>query len=463
MAITIYQYPNQVNQANSDLIWVVSSSFTTSSQYQYICTLKDGCGNDLTTIKQQPNPSGKGVFDLGRLAIQYLGFTTTQSMWNAGENSIYYKPLESGKYFKVAFGEQYATSSTGIPRVYNGIVNNVTGSPAQSGSIPYYFWLNGTVDPNSGYWNWNTSSYYVPKTTPSSTTFKENICLTEAPRTQSCQITDYMTLWFLNGNISGSSTTAQDVYGVELTVYDDTNTVVYNTIEYNIGGSDLNSGGPRNNINQLWSAVSSVNPCTTTASLLSIGIGPENLTLRGGFDFRTDSWTYYTIKLLGQEAAATPNTNGVWDEFTIYKQEINCGYEGVRFVFWNNVGAWDYFNFTLENSKTTTMDRSTYKQSFVDYSTPTTSVPYNKQRRGQTTYNIDLEEIYTSNSDWLTQEQSDWLEQLFYSPNVYIQDGIEMVPVVIDNVSVTSRTNPRSQKMFNYTITYRLANSKRSR
>jgi hypothetical protein len=325
--------------------------------------------------------------------------------------------------------------------------------------------LNGTVDPNSGGWNWNTSSYYKPKTTPSSATFSENICLTEAPRTQYCQNTDYMTLWFLNGNISGSTTVAQDVYAVEIDIYDSGNNLLHQEFQYNVSTTPgtLNSGGPRTNSSQLWSAVSTVNPCTATASLLSVGVGPQNITNTTNFDMASSNWSYYTVKLLGQQAASTPNDNGIWDQFTIYKQEPVCGYEGTRFVFWNNVGAWDYFNFTLANTKTTTMDRSTYKQSFVDYSTPTTTVTYDRQRRGQTTFNIDLDEIYTVNSDWLDQEQSDWLEQLFYSPNVYIQDSTQMIPVVIDNVDVTSRTNPKSQKMFNYQVTYRLANSKRSR
>jgi hypothetical protein len=63
----------------------------------------------------------------------------------------------------------------------------------------------------------------------------------------------------------------------------------------------------------------------------------------------------------------------------------------------------------------------------------------------------------------LTQEEADWLEQLFYSPNVYIQDGSNMVPVIINSSDFVSKTNPRTQKNFQYAITYTLANSKRPR
>jgi hypothetical protein len=463
MSITAYQYSNQLNQANSDLLWVVSSSFTTRPQYQYICVLKDGCGTDLTTIKQQPNPSGKGVFDLGRIARQYIGFDTDNTMFTAGASNYFYKMPTSSRYFKVAFGEQYGTSPSSSVLIYNGINNTTPAVPAYTGSVPHYFFLNGVVDPNSGAWNWNTSSYYIPQTTPSSLTFNYNVALTEASRTQSAFPYDYMNIQFINGNIAtGSSTVAQDIYGMNIDVYD-SETLVHTEFAYNQTDFTLNSGGPRSTDAQLWSNVSQLNTCFNTSSLMSVGMGPQNITDRTNYDLLTQPWTHYTVTLLGQQASATPNVNGIYESFRINKQDPNCGYDRVRFAFFNNLGGWDWFNFTLANTKTTTMERSTYKASFVDYSTTTPSVPYNKQRRGQTTYNIDLDEIFIINSNWLTQEEADWLEQLFYSPNIYIQDGGQMIPIIIENAEVVSKTNPKSQKLFKYDVTYRLANSKRSR
>jgi hypothetical protein len=52
----------------------VGSNFSANlvPQFQYVCVLRDGCNNTLTTVKQQPNLSGKGVFNLGRIVKQYL-------------------------------------------------------------------------------------------------------------------------------------------------------------------------------------------------------------------------------------------------------------------------------------------------------------------------------------------------------------------------------------------------------
>ena len=70
--ITIQQAAAQLNLANSDMLWELTSVSSSAPQFQYVCALQNGCGTVLTTIKQQPNPSGKGVFNLGRIVTQYL-------------------------------------------------------------------------------------------------------------------------------------------------------------------------------------------------------------------------------------------------------------------------------------------------------------------------------------------------------------------------------------------------------
>jgi hypothetical protein len=200
MSILITQTAAQLNLASSDMLWEVTSSFTGSAQYQYITVLRDGTNTTLTTIKQQPNPSGYGVFNLGRIVPQYLSYDTEQ--FNMGADGIFYKNQNTAKFFKVAFGEEYGTSVSSSVNVYNGIVNNVTGSPAQTGSTAYYYLINGVLDPNSGDWNWNTSSFYSPQTTPSSASFTKNVALTDAPRSQSARPTDYLTISSINAALN---------------------------------------------------------------------------------------------------------------------------------------------------------------------------------------------------------------------------------------------------------------------
>ena len=468
MSITIQQYPGQLNLANSDMLWEVTSNSSSNAQYQFIANLQDGCGTVLTSVKQQPNPYSKGVFNLGRITKQYLGFDTAQ--FNMGADSLFYKNTNTAKFFKVAFGEQYGTSVSSSVVVYNGITNATSGSPAQTGSIPYYYLINGTLDPNYGYWNWQTGSNYSPQTTPSSASFTKNVCLTDADRTQSAHTTDYLTVGVLNGALNGSTTVAQDIYALDVNIYSGS-TVVNSFTEYNASSTTLASfGGPRTTPVQLWSAVAGVQTCTNNTGsqtsgsfLLNVGIGPQNITNKGGYDLSTQPWDYYTATLRPQRSAGTVNASASWDSFIIQKQDYNCGYTGVRFAWVNDYGTWDWFNFTLQANLVTNVDRGLYYQTFVPYNTSTNDVAYNIQRRGSAAYYTNINEQFTANSDWLTQEQADWLTKLFYSPSVYIQEGFNMIPIIITDNAFVTRTNPRTQKNFQYAVNYTLANNKRSR
>lgn len=449
--ITINQYPTRIDLANSDMLWALSSNSSSKDQFQYICYLQDRNNANLTTIKQQPNPANQAVFNLGRIVKQYIDFDTEPTLFKAGNTSLWYKQTNTGQYYNVIFGEEWGTSMSS---------SVVTASVVNSGSVPFYYFVNGTLDPNYGAWNWNTASYYIELPTPSGVTYNYQHALTTAPKTQSCQVDDYMTLSILNGNLEGEFVDAQDVYAMIYEVFDGS-TSVFTGTEYNISDGSQNSGGPRTSDGQLWSGVPNNLKTKSISSLLSIGIGPANLTQRGGFDFLTDNWTYYTVKLVGQQAPFTVNANGVWADYTIQKQ-VTCPYPRVRFIWSNDLGGYDYYNATLANAKSLEIERNTYKANFVNYSTPST-VPYDITRRGTKAFDTKPVETKAVSTDWLNDETAHWLEGLFYSPNVYVQDGDDIVPIIIDTVEVVSKTNPKSQKLFNYFISYRIANNLRSR
>ena len=388
MSILITQYPGQLNLANSNMLWEITSSFTGSAQYQYILAFQDGCGTTATTVKQQPNPSGLGLFNMGRIAPQYLTFDTEQ--FNMGADGLFYKNQNTAKFFKVAFGEEYGTSTTSSVTSYSG-VGSATGAPAYTGSTPFYYLLNGVIDPNYGYWNWQTGSYFKFESIPNSATFNYNVALTDAPRTQSVQAGDYASISVLNGNLNQSTSSGQDIAWVEYNIYTNGTASTYSFSNLD-NTNNIYSGGPRTGSisdpfpGTIQTCSSSLRPFQTSGSLLlHIGAGPQNLIDNGSIPEITGSWDYYTVKLYPQGPSGA-NTNGVWDSFTFVKQDPNCGYDGRRFAWINNFGVWDYFNFTLANNNTLAIDRGTYKKNFVDYSTTTNAVPYNIQRRGTTAY-----------------------------------------------------------------------------
>jgi hypothetical protein len=74
-----------------------------------------------------------------------------------------------------------------------------------------------------------------------------------------------------------------------------------------------------------------------------------------------------------------------------------------------------------------------------------------------------LDQTKTVTTDYLNQTDADWIKELIYSANVYVQEGTDFIPVVITNASVTEKTNPRSQKLYTYEISFKYANQQRAR
>jgi len=166
---------------------------------------------------------------------------------------------------------------------------------------------------------------------------------------------------------------------------------------------------------------------------------------------------------VGQEGPGVEDNGAQYAERWFTKDTGECGYTGTRFAFLNELGGYDYYSFDLADTKQDNITRETYEQTFVPYSTTTNAATYDKSRRGSKVYSISYEETRTAESDYLTQEQADWLRELVESPEVYIQEGTDFVPVVITNSNFTYKTNPRTQKLYTLSIQYKLSNNRRSR
>jgi hypothetical protein len=451
MAITINQQPTSPGMANSDLLFSVTGN-SSQPQYQFVCDIYiSGSATRVQRIKQQPNPSGNGVFNVGQIIHSYL---ESDNIW---KTSKFATADEVAKRFRVLFGEEYGTSLSSSVVVYNGITAT-PGDPAKSGSA-YYYLVNGLVEPyNAIDWNFPSASYYENVTTPTAgnDTIQAEYALTNAPITKSVQTTEYETIALINGNFNDSTTIAQDIYGLQVDQYNSTGTLISSSFVFN---DSTNGGGPRTNDSEEWSTVATTQ--TSGSQLLTIGVGPLNL-LDAGTPL-SSSCAYYTVKAVMQDAPSTPDTNN-WFAFRRYNIEgPACGYEGVRFAWKNEFGVWDYYTFTLQSDSAFNIQRNQYEQSFVDYSTVSTTVAYNRERRGSKQFYNGLDQTQTANSNWLNQAESDWLRELFFSADVYQQIGLNFFPIVITSANVVEKTNPRTQTTFQYQLEFKPANQLRPR
>ena len=448
MAITIRQSPTQPNMANNNLVYAVTSNSSSAAQYQFVADLTySGSNTVLQRIKQQPNPNNAGVFDMGSIITNYLG---SDNNW---KTAVFATSSQASKRFQVKFGEQYGTSPSSSVILYTG-VGAVTGSPAVTASA-YFYVLDGLVDPNDKIdWNWPSGSYFTSSAAPTGggAGFSRQYALTNAPLSQSIQDGEYATISLINGNFDNSSTHAQDIYYYEVNVYNSAGTNIQNISEFNITS---NGGGPRTNANDEWGDAGIYNGQTAGTQLLTVGVGPANLVAAG--NSLNTSWAYYDVILRPQESAGIEDNTAYYAKIRFIKQGAQCGYDGVRFAWKNEFGVWDYYTFTLQNDKAFGIERANYEQTFVPYSSDY-PVPYSKQRRGTVNYYNKPIQTQVANSNWLTQNEADWLRELFFSANVFYQDGSDFYPAVITSVDLTEKTNPRTQKNFQYAIQFQVAN-----
>lgn len=142
----------------------------------------------------------------------------------------------------------------------------------------------------------------------------------------------------------------------------------------------------------------------------------------------------------------------------VYTKAEDCNYDRIRFAYINKFGFWDYYGFNLPISKTTNMTRQSLTKPMVNYSSVTAN--YNGQRRGQDYYNIQYNDSITVTTPFLDQSEASWLGEMLESPEVFVQEGDNFIPIVITNGAYTHNTNKRSQKTFQYDITFEYANNR---
>ena len=432
MAITIRQEPTTPNQANGDLLYVVTSNNTNSPQFQFVMEVSDG--DDTITIKQQPNPSEKGVFNIGQITRDYVGVDTYFKTQEVATSTY------SGKTISTVLYEETGSS----------VSSSVGYSSGISGSQLYL--TNGVNDYDD--WNFPSSSYYSGSDALEDSTFNRQDALTNAPLTQSIRNDEYATLSVYNGNFDNSTTHAHDIYAIQVNVYNEAGSQIQNFDWENITG---NGGGPRTSaVTETWPDVAALQ--TDSTRLVHIAAGPQNFADAG--NTLNSNWAYYIITFFEQASDGQENNLGVYSKRMYTKEQGRCGYDGTRFAFLNELGAYDYVNFGLADTKVDNITRKNFDQNFVNYSTSTNGITYDTTRRGSKTYSINYDETRRAESDYLLQDDADWLRQLIESPEVYIQDGSDFRPVVITTSNYTYNTNPLSQKMYKLSVEYKVSNQR---
>lgn len=130
-----------------------------------------------------------------------------------------------------------------------------------------------------------------------------------------------------------------------------------------------------------------------------------------------------------------------------FKINKKCSeYERIRLCWLNRHGGWDYFTFNRDSKKTLEVQRTQY--------TKTMKWDYAVGDRGDTILSQKAKDTFTLNSDWVTEYEARWIEELFSSPEVYQVSNGEILPIIITDNTFVTQTYLRNQ-IFNIQVNYR--------
>lgn len=281
--------------------------------------------------------------------------------------------------------------------------------------------------------------------------------LTDAPRIQYVTENDSYSLYYLMGQTGDRKVIEAD--WIVYTFYDE------NNIELD------------KNTRTFTTSILFPSPTgyTDTLDVWTLPCGPLDLTItqQGGTFPSWSTVAYYTVQFMGgypTNFATRNNIAGVVpvSETFYFYLHTNCGPQDTRVVWLNNRGGYDYYTFTAYRQDTKKISRQTYDNR--QYQTNPNSPDRNIGRTVKT-FATDIEQEIVLESDFLTLADGNWIEQLFYSPQVYIMKGDyisqvgpesivykDLTPTQVLSTEVETITK-KHQKLNKYKITMKVANN----
>ena len=172
------------------------------------------------------------------------------------------------------------------------------------------------------------------------------------------------------------------------------------------------------------------NPYTTVSSgddrFLRMPIGPNNLNMilngqisLGAQPIITASVDHYTVQGWFDDGFTQ---SASLDLRTYYIDSTCTPYDTYTFHFLNDMGGYDSFTTIRRSDHDTKAERKSFKR-ITGSITSTTAWDYLNSSRGKINYSTKINDSITVNSDALTDDEATWLEQLIYSPDVYLDDS----------------------------------------
>jgi hypothetical protein len=163
-----------------------------------------------------------------------------------------------------------------------------------------------------------------------------------------------------------------------------------------------------------------------------VAVGPNNygsLTLVSGTaplvkqDTKWYTVTYYDGAIIPTAKSATYRIN--IDTRTLISES--------HILFLDRMGSWSSFAFQLKSYEKGTIKRETYNKDVPGY-VSSSQWKYNTWEQGQTNFNTQVTKTYDLNTNWMSEAEANYFQQLLTSPQTYVKNVIYRITEDLDNL-----------------------------
>ena len=405
MAITQKQAPKEFAPAYNPIEWVLDSDKKTEDSFKYVA---DVFVSGVTTpaffrLKTQAHPTlGFGVFDIHRILENFLSSDIDKSTFGFQRNQ------QSFIRYDIKFGEEFdatpaASSGTTVfpdllVKTDNFVINAAQEFLDWKDFVTDDFLINGV----------DTHRF-----------------LTNSPKVLR-KIRNGADAW-----LHFMWDTTNQVAKMNVVTLDE-NDVIIQTVRID------------NNFTNVSDHVQRFLRVSAGFNMNSVDPGDISL---GSLPVLTTSVQTYNITLLNTSNAAVTEQIQFFIDYECTKHDV------LTFHFLNKLGGYDPFSFIRLSRRIADISRIEYKRNTGTLKADGTIV-YAGTDRGIVTLDTSIEDRVTVSSDWLTEAESTWLQELITSPEVFFDNGIELQAINISNKRYEKKKRA-NDVIFNYELEFK--------
>ena len=417
MAITIHQSPQIHSPGFNDLVYVVSSTNTAQTNFQYLCDIYltndsgaiSHAGRTYLREKTPVDPLySSGVFNISNHIRSFLTYDLH------GSSGSVMKCPNSNLQVVCKFGEEYGPSS--------GITQYADLATASTVIVK------NQVFDFLDFKDFNYSNY----TNPSGNTtakFLTNVVSTDATTGfRKFTVRDNEDAWLYK-----MASASNEAMYFNIRTYDNLGSIIATHQIYNA-----------------FSAISTVGRYSyqIPAGPLNINLIPENDIVGANVQPIIYS-SVYSYDIWSANASNTQTSEKI--KFVI---DYNCVEDTVyRLFFLNKLGGFDAHSFTLAHTFETNVKREIFKRNMITR-IGGGNYGYNKYDSSDVQYLTTNKDTVKVVSNWIDENTSTWLEELVTSPVVYLYDSTHGYVSVNITDSKHVRKQWRRDGLFNIELSF---------